>query len=101
MERMKLSRCDSAGYVALSYDRKADGKRLSRTFYLPSAGGHVQECFEDGSRAQVCEGLERFGGTLTCGNREALPDLIRAEYRRMRRVEASKTSYEYCISTED
>ena len=100
MARMKITKGQQAGYLSISYEEQ--GELRARTFYLPRDGGRVLEYGGfHGEYRQVCKGLERFGETLTCGNREALPDLIRAEYRRMRRVEASKTSYEYCISTED
>jgi len=79
---------DDFGRVTVEYDDAIDGTRRSRFFSCPTDGGYVYEYFwNNGTTSQVCEGLSRSGSTLTCHSRDELVDLIRHEYRRMRRHE--------------
>ena len=78
---------DDFGRVTVEYDDAIDGKRRSRFFSCPLAGGYVYEIFDNGTNSQVCERLSHSGSTLICHSRDELVDLIRREYRRMRRQE--------------
>lgn len=80
---------DSMGYVTLSYDDTDyfdDATRITRVFVCPPDGGYVREQI-NGEWKQVCDGLSSMGSTLSCSSREKLADLIRREYRAMRRAE--------------
>ena len=82
---------DEIGRVEISYDNGAwyaDGERVTRLFSCPPDGGYVIE-WRNGEWKQVCDRLAGMGSTLSCRNRDSLPDLIRREYKVMRR-EASK-----------
>ena len=78
---------DTSGRVVVQYDDVITGKRRCRVFICPVEGGYVAEVFPDGNTSQVCDGLSRSGSTLTCRSRDELVDLIRREYRKMRRME--------------
>lgn len=79
---------DPVGRVILSYDvEDYDGvRRVERTFTCPLDGGYVKE-YRNGEWRQVCNRLAHTGNTLTCSSRDKLLDLIRREYRAMRRAE--------------
>lgn len=78
------------GNATLSYDSHAwyaeEEERVIRWFTCPPDGGYVRE-WRHGEWQQVCDRLSGMGSTLSCRSREALPDLIRREYRAMRREE--------------
>jgi hypothetical protein len=81
---------DSIGYVTLSYDLYTDyledTVRVTRVFVCPPDGGYVREQI-NGEWKQVCDRLACMGSTLSCSSRERLAELIRREYRAMRRAE--------------
>lgn len=79
---------DCVGRVTVEYD-DYDGERAERTFTCPPSGGYVRELVR-GEAKQVCDGLARMGNTLFCNSRDALPALIRSEYRKMRRAWAGE-----------
>lgn len=77
------------GSVTLSYDSTGfdcEDVRVERTFFCPATGGYVREC-DKGNYSQVCCGLSDRGSTLYCSSPEKLPDMIRREYRAIRRAE--------------
>jgi hypothetical protein len=76
---------DDQGYITISYDCAYTGERITRTFFCPINGGYVRESLHD--YPQVCEQLAHHGSTLTCSSRGHLIDVIRREYRAMRRAE--------------
>lgn len=80
----------TSGAVTIAYDDDFLGERVTRTFVCGVDGGYVREIDNCGRYPQVCEGLARLGNTLSCGSRAALPELIRREYRRMRRNEQAQ-----------
>jgi hypothetical protein len=65
------------------YPHRLDGTPIEFEVFAPRSGGYVR--FDDG--AQVCERLECRGPTLIWGGSAPLIDLIRREYRAMRRAE--------------
>ena len=80
---------DEIGRVTISYDSRSwysDGERIERTFSYPPDGGYVIE-WRNGEWKPVCDRLAGMGSTLSCRNRDSLPDLIRREYKAMRREE--------------
>lgn len=84
--RTKFS-VDEKGRVTVEYDRYSlDGvTRESRTFSCSEDGGYVWE-LTFGGRFQVCDRLAGRGSTLYCSSRDRLIDVIRREYRAMRRA---------------
>ena len=78
---------DSIGFVTVSYDDCISGDRVTRTFFCPTGGGYVREQDSRQQYPQVCDRLSSRGSTLTCKSRDNLIDLIRHEYRAMRRME--------------
>lgn len=79
----------SCGDVVLSYDDFITGDRHTRTFFCPSGGGYVREEDSYRNNPQVCDGLSRRGPTLMASSDADLIRVIRREYRRMRRFEAT------------
>ncbi len=80
---------DEVGRVTVEYDSQdwtGDVRRV-RTFFCPSNGGYVREVDSRGQYPQVCDRLAGSGATLYCKSSDGLPDLIRREYRAMRRAE--------------
>jgi len=77
---------DAAGYVTLSYDDEYEG-RVTREFSVPPNGGYIREHLGNGRTTQPCEKLATRGNTLMASSRTALADVIRREYRAMRRAE--------------
>ena len=69
------------GSVHIDYD-DVDGERVSDVFSCPDAGGYVR----NGQGKQVCDNLSRMGNTLTATS-DTLLEVIRSEYRSMRRKE--------------
>ena len=86
---------DSMGRVTLAYDEfdllREETVRVERVFTCPLEGGYVREQDSRGNWEQVCEQLAGMGNTLACSSRDRLLDLIRAEYRAMRRAEKRAT----------
>ena len=81
---------NSNGSVTVSYDStgwRGEDVRVERTFFCPTTGGYVREYDDKGQYPQVCDGLSNRGSTLDCPSRAKLPDMIRREYRAMRRAE--------------
>ena len=83
------------GNATLSYDSHAwyaeEEERVTRLFSCPPDGGYVIE-WRNGEWKQVCDRLAGMGSTLSCRNRDSLPDLIRREYKAMRREEKREAS---------
>lgn len=82
---------DQHGYVTISYDDYLN-ERVTRTFFCPVNGGYVKEQDKQQQYPQVCERLSSRGNTLECSSRDKLLDLIRREYRAMRRAEKREDS---------
>lgn len=81
---------DLMGRVTVAYDMESwtgETVRVERVFTCPEDGGYVREKMSNGSWEQVCDKLAGRGSTLSCSSRNRLLDLIRAEYRAMRRAE--------------
>ncbi len=78
------------GSVLVSYTDET-GAYWTREFRCPQDGGYVREVMRNGDQKQVCDELSSMGNTLWC-TREALPALIRREYRKMR-LTAKKISH--------
>lgn len=68
--------------VALSYDDKFSGERVTREFWIPRCGGYVRE-----GDQQVCVGLDCRGNTLSADDGVALLLTIRYHYYAMRDAE--------------
>jgi hypothetical protein len=81
--KMRLT-VDDVGRVIIEYRDWTDLRR-TRRFTCPSDGGYVVELLPSGDTTQVCDLLAHRGPTLISASRDALPDLIRREYRKMRR----------------
>ena len=89
MKAAKFS-TDLMGRVTVAYDMESwtgEAVRVERVFTCPDDGGYVREKMPNGSWEQVCDKLAGRGSTLFCSSRDRLLDLIRAEYRAMRRTE--------------
>lgn len=71
--------------VRISYETPLFGDLVTREFRVAFPHGYVRD--EDGR--QVCAGLDRLGDTLEAYP-ETLIEVVRAEYRRMRRREAAE-----------
>lgn len=81
---------DLMGRVTVAYDMESwtgETARVERVFTCPDDGGYVREKMSNGGWEQVCDKLAGRGSTLSCSSRDRLLDLIRAEYRAMRRAE--------------
>jgi hypothetical protein len=72
-----------SGAVELEYSDGLTGARVQRLYTCPDRGGYVHEEYAGGWR-QTCERLSSTGITLEASSREALPELIRREYKRMK-----------------
>lgn len=89
---MRARITDEDGRVFLSYDGE-DGQRITRRFFCDGhPSGYVYEVTlgwpGDGTnKRQVCHELACTGNTLYC-DASRLVNLIRREYRAMRRSEA-------------
>lgn len=87
---------DESGRVTIEYDDafhwSGETERVTRTFICPHNGGYVREKMSNGNWEQVCESLAGTGNTLSCASRAQLIELIRAEYRAMRREEKRETA---------
>ena len=84
MTRMRLTQ-DRYSVVTISYDDCTfEPVRVERRFNCPIDGGYVRERNPYGDWNQICDCLYRSGETLSAPSRDALPDVIRREYRAMR-----------------
>lgn len=72
------------GTVLVEYDSPFMGDRVTREFMAPAAGGYVRE-WVSGDWKQVCDGLSDSGSTLYLVDGGSLIEMIRKEYRAMRR----------------
>ena len=78
---------DAQGYVTLRFDHPLTDERVTETFACPLGGGYVR----DSKGRQVCDALATTGSTLLCSGRDNLINVIRREYRQMRREYARRT----------
>ena len=83
--RTKIS-LNSDGTVTVQYQTKISNDIYARDFMTQPGAGYVRERFGNDWH-QTCDKLMPYGAALTCPNRESLIDVIRAEYRAMRRAE--------------
>jgi hypothetical protein len=77
-------------HVVIRYADCYTGEIIEREFWAPSGGGYVREidaAHPGTTGRQVCELLEGVGPTLYWGGHGRLIDVVRREYRAMRRVE--------------
>lgn len=72
-----------AGNRVMAQFDDISGDRIEVEFHAPAEGGYVRA----GSQ-QVCEKLGTRGSTLMWSGKALLIDLIRREYRAMRRAES-------------
>ena len=86
--RAKFATHPTSGHVTLEYT-DADGARHSRTYSTTGRDGrgYVIDVDGKGGSRQVCERLASTGSTLMA-SRDTLPEVIRREYRAMRRSDA-------------
>jgi hypothetical protein len=86
---------NSARHVTLEYDviDHAGTRRVTRVFWAPSQGGYVREYDKNSCSSQVCERLSSTGVTLSVTREEKLLDLIRKEYRAMRREDLRNAEF--------
>lgn len=73
--------------VTVTYRDEFYGETVTRTFYVRGEFGYVREIMSGGRQdIQVCERLAGMGNTLLCSKKN-LGQVIRREYRAMRRQE--------------
>lgn len=82
----------SESRVVISYDdedysSETGTKRVTREFSRPNRGGYVIEWIGNGETTQVCDNLCHRGSTLHCNENTPLVNIIRREYKSMRREE--------------
>jgi hypothetical protein len=89
MTRMTLTTDPVTGRVTIAYTDSMSGERRTRAFTTtrPEGPSYVIEIDQRGQYPQVCERLASTGSTLMA-QRETLADVIRREYRAMRRSDA-------------
>lgn len=78
-------RINAYGDVVISYDT-ADG-RVTRTFTCPIGGGYVREVLGPRHHPYAHEKLASEGPHLICVARFSLINVIRRQYRAMRRAD--------------
>ena len=83
-KRMKLT-VDEFGRVTIRFYNELFDEHRRHTYTCPEKGGYVVEILADGSTIQPCRKLAHTGHTLIATSRADLPDLIRREYRALRR----------------
>lgn len=91
MSRMTI-RSTSNARAAISFDDAITGERVTLDCVVSEGGGarYVRVIERDGGTHQICERLSGSGNTLMCDpSRVALADVLRREYRAMRRAEAA------------
>lgn len=86
MTKMQLTR-RAAGAVVIEYDDELRDTRVTREFFV--RGRYVYEDMGNGLDRQVCDRLQNRGTTLI-SDLDHLPDVIRREYRAMRRAEQTE-----------
>jgi len=77
----------------IEYDCAETGERIVLELWTPIAGGYVYEIDEDHPGtlgSQVCDLLGTMGNTLYRSYSRKLVEIIRREYRAMRRDEARR-----------
>ena len=74
-------------YDVEDYSTESGTKRITREFSRPTFGGYVIEWLRNSETTQVCDKLCHRGPTLYCGENTPLVNVIRREYRKMRREE--------------
>lgn len=79
-------------YDVLSIDDYGYDKivRVEREFYCSPFCGYVYEDSDSGRQCQVCYDLDTTGGTLYCMESEELVNIIRREYKSMRKEHAKE-----------
>jgi hypothetical protein len=76
---------------SLLYEDAATGDFVTRHFFAPADGGYVREWVNGGRDArQVCDALGAGGATLYWSGRKPLIEMIRREFRLMRRRERAE-----------
>lgn len=71
-------------HATVTYTDTFEEREVRLECYAPSAGGYVRAA----DHSQVCEGLASMGNTLTWHPSQGpLVELLRREYKRMRRNE--------------
>jgi hypothetical protein len=75
----------SESQVLIEFDDLLTGERYHYEIWAPAAGGYVRYNGEK----QLCERLSCSGPTLHWSAKAPLVDMIRREYRAMRRRDAS------------
>ena len=91
VKRMRL--IDDHGTVYLSYHDRLTDADLRRSFWCPEEGGYVVDLelalsplMNHALPSHVCEWLNTYGDVLVA-TPATLADVVRREYRRMRRQE--------------
>lgn len=92
MTRTKITD-DATGNVTIVYEN-AFGDIITRDFTCPYDGGYIRE-YVGSDLKQVCAHLSNMGQTLTADSRADLVNVIRAEYRAMRRAEKRAFERDY------
>ena len=88
---------ENNGYVRLTYTDEGTSVRTSRTFRAPRASGYVQEWDEYRQEwRQVFGPLGHKGWALTA-SQEKLLDVIRKEWRKMKRDERRQLAGEVAL----
>lgn len=82
-----------SGAVTVEYDRADDESRVERTFFC--RGSYVYESgIGTADARQVCDALATRGSTLSAPrDPQKLINIIRHEYRAMRRAERKERAY--------
>lgn len=81
--------------VVLWHNDAFTGERVERRFWAPPTGGYVREVTKQRPGVlgkQVCGGLYYYGPTLSVSHPDDLIALIRREWQKARRAEASLLS---------
>lgn len=76
--------------ASVTYTDAVTQATVQRVFMCSRNGGYVQEIYDAGRTQQVCEALGRTGNTLLCSAQESLVDVLRREFRKMRRRERAE-----------
>jgi hypothetical protein len=68
--------------VTITFTRPYDDRPITYNLFAPIDGGYVRY---EGTNSQICERLARTGDTLYWHGATPLVDLIRYEYKKMKR----------------
>lgn len=82
--RTTITQSENGRWVTITYKNKHDDI-VTRTFVVASDGGYVREVGDNHTYTQVCKKLSTHGETLYLATGSRLIDLIRREYRVMRK----------------